>query len=398
MPASALATTTAATATIVFLPLQLLLVLPFHTSASASSTLFIQSANATTNPTAVCNDGSIYRFYASWLASSGTAAPPDAAGRWLIQLQGGGGAASDDDMVLRTYDEDFPDLTTSTHLPDEMEGSGLLSGDTAVSPYASFNRIFLPYCSSDVFLAAQPKNTSAGRNYHFQGQAILLIMSALDFVAVQSATFNVPVNQVVVMGVSAGAIGALTFITAVAHTFPQANLSMVLDSGWFPNYDSFIENNATKGLAYTGADQTAEYCKATFQETIGSVRLPCCAHMLCMLENYIPSNVSVFVISSVYDLYILAYSIENYADQNNGSIGFDDQPPLTFLHQVVCVCVCMCVFVSVSVNVSLPFGWLLCMHVIPRNSCMLSCSPVVWLRRKLYHWHDCLNSSNSSLQ
>ena len=89
----------------------------------------------------LCGDGSDYAFWVN-LAPEGQ--PLD---RIFIGLEGGGVCLFEDDCVPRF--ESSPELFTA--LDGRPEGGGIGSDDPAMSEFANWTRVYLPYCNQDVF-------------------------------------------------------------------------------------------------------------------------------------------------------------------------------------------------------------------------------------------------------
>jgi hypothetical protein len=89
----------------------------------------------------VCGDGSPYAF---WVRLAPEGAPLD---RIVIALEGGGVCLFEDDCSQRLASN--PGLFTAMDgLP---LGDGLVSDDPAVSPFADWTKVYVPYCNQDVF-------------------------------------------------------------------------------------------------------------------------------------------------------------------------------------------------------------------------------------------------------
>jgi hypothetical protein len=86
-----------------------------------------------------CGDGSPFAFQIR-LAPEGE--PLD---RILIGMEGGGVCVFENDCANRS-----PDLFEA--LSDEAYDTGIMSNDPAVSPFANWTKVFLPYCNQDVFI------------------------------------------------------------------------------------------------------------------------------------------------------------------------------------------------------------------------------------------------------
>ncbi|MAQ19868.1 MAG: hypothetical protein CMN30_34325 [Sandaracinus sp.] len=89
----------------------------------------------------LCGDGSGYSF---WIRPAPEGEPLD---RLFIGLQGGGVCIFEDDCTARL--EAAPGLFTAED--DEPLSVALVSDDPEVSPYANWTKVYLPYCTQDVF-------------------------------------------------------------------------------------------------------------------------------------------------------------------------------------------------------------------------------------------------------
>lgn len=92
-------------------------------------------------PGAICGDGSDYSF---WIRPAPEGADLD---RVLIGLQGGGVCVFEEDCGARF--ERAPELFTAED--DEPVSVAMVSDDPAVSPFADWTKVYLPYCNQDVF-------------------------------------------------------------------------------------------------------------------------------------------------------------------------------------------------------------------------------------------------------
>ena len=129
-------------------------------------------------PNAKCNDGTQAVYY---LRGAGPAG--EVVGRkWLIFLHGGGSCTSDEACAERWYDPSagsdgvigfHGNMTTSADPTKNFNGEGLLDFDGVdnsggkppggPNPFIGFNRIMVPYCSSDTY--AGRNTTSRPVNY-----------------------------------------------------------------------------------------------------------------------------------------------------------------------------------------------------------------------------------------
>ena len=124
-------------------------------------------------PTAVCNDGSPGAYYITEAKGhQGHAATRDV---WLIFLQGGGWCWDAASCAARHANE--PGLMSSDAYPPARDATGIFSPDPALSPFATANKVYVPYCSSDAFVGNIGKD-HASAAWHFRGQD--LIAATLD--------------------------------------------------------------------------------------------------------------------------------------------------------------------------------------------------------------------------
>lgn len=116
-------------------------------------------------PYAKCNDDTQATYYLRGAGPDGAVAGR----KWLVFLHGGGACTSDEACAERWYDPNAsPDgfigyhgnMTASTDPTKNFNGEGLLDFDGVDSvpqggtnPFAGFNRIMVPYCSSDSYAA-----------------------------------------------------------------------------------------------------------------------------------------------------------------------------------------------------------------------------------------------------
>ena len=157
-------------------------------------------------PTAVCNDGSAGAYYiAEAHARGGVAAAPRV---WLIFLQGGGWCWDEASCAARYSNE--RGLMSSDGFPPTRNASGIFTRDPAFSPFASANKVYIPYCSSDAFVGNVAKGARRGggaAGWHFRGQD--LVAATLQALRTRARKPLDKGHQVYFGGCSAGARGAL---------------------------------------------------------------------------------------------------------------------------------------------------------------------------------------------
>lgn len=89
---------------------------------------------------------------------------------YIVFLQGGLGCAHNltrcDELM-----EEAPPLFTSTGFPEEIAAYGILSGNAEENTlYNTYNRIYVPYCSMDLYLL---DTQSPGGDLQFRGRPLL---------------------------------------------------------------------------------------------------------------------------------------------------------------------------------------------------------------------------------
>ncbi|CBJ26923.1 expressed unknown protein [Ectocarpus siliculosus] len=196
---------------------------------------------------AVCADGSPGVFYMATNTSSTD---------YVMFIQGGGACAYDEELCDE-YLDDRPQAFTSTGLPDAMNAHGVLSDDPEENPL-----------------------------YRETLQTVLGNVSA-------TAT-------VVLVGSSAGGIGAFNAATWLLESFDQVSeLSVVLDSSFFFDVDGTLGDM----LAPLAADPSMAYSTICAEDFNGG---PCCLQFNCMVQKgYYPTADDrlrgTFVLSTLQD-------------------------------------------------------------------------------------------------
>ncbi|MBL8359919.1 MAG: hypothetical protein JNN18_05465 [Rubrivivax sp.] len=160
---------------------------PGPSALAAPQTAARVQISAADYPYAKCNDDTQATYYLRGAGPDGAVAGR----KWLVFLHGGGGCTSDEGCAERWYDPDgspdgfigFHGNMTASPAPSPLKFVvGLLDfdgvdsvGQGGVNPFAGFNRIMVPYCSSDTYagrnVAARAFNTAAylGRQVTING-------------------------------------------------------------------------------------------------------------------------------------------------------------------------------------------------------------------------------------
>jgi len=176
-------------------------------------------------PNAKCIDGSPAAYYIARNSSST---------RWVVWLEGGGICESLADCQHRARTTLGSSATYRKHIDAPK---GMLSSDPAINPdLHSWNRIYVPYCSGDIWSGTikQPLNpfpqSDGSWTGYFQGHTILE-----DIHAHISMTDNAAATatHAVLTGCSAGGIGTILNCDWFASQFPSADSACRPEAGWF---------------------------------------------------------------------------------------------------------------------------------------------------------------------
>jgi hypothetical protein len=178
-----------------------------------------------------CGDGSPYAFQL-WLAPAGS--PPE---NVVVGMEGGGVCVFENDCASRPADL-FEALSDP---PFEL---GPLSNDPGLNPFASWTKVFLPYCTQDVFIGGGATSDFPSITVHRFGavnvRAALevvrdLVWHELDRESAEG--YRPDRMRVLFGGFSAGAFGTLYNVHFVlddlqwSHTAAYPDAGLALDNG-----------------------------------------------------------------------------------------------------------------------------------------------------------------------
>ena len=179
--------------------------------------------------------------------------------------------AGDHDWLMQTVNPLMTSLSCfngSDALPDlTLEGKDLLS--THDSPFGGHGQVVVPYCSSDLWLGSEdgesrdfPRKVSdneyckcwdtncfsfqpnyPGLQFTFRGKTIF--QSALNTLLEIYSLRETDMQEIVLVGSSAGGLGVLNLAQWVREKFPEAVVRAVVDSSWFVNFRNGINNAFT---------------------------------------------------------------------------------------------------------------------------------------------------------
>ena len=212
-----------------------------------------------------CGDGSPYAFQVQ-LAPEGS--PVE---NVVVGMQGGGVCVFEDDCKNVS-----PDLFEA--LSDEPEQDGPLSSDPSFNPFASWTKVFLPYCTQDVFIGGGA--TSNFPSITVQRYGAIDTRAALQYVRdlvwreldrESAEGYRADRMRVLFGGFSAGGFGTLYNYGYVLddlqwqHTAAYPDASLALDNGQALGVRGLgaIAGSSTPPLGWGATAYLPPYCFAT---------------------------------------------------------------------------------------------------------------------------------------
>ena len=220
-----------------------------------------------------------------------------------------------------------------------VTGRDILDGNCTINPFCNYNKILIPYCSSDVWLGNDQRNfsyllnqkdpqgafmaafdpTNSSLQFTFRGQVIYRsVISEL----LNSTTGDI--EDLVLAGSSAGGLGVINNAQWVIDQVPnETNVSIITDSSWFINFHDGIYHRFN-GTFYGSDTESSTDEENGEAETLLSIistspqcsdvssGSPCCLSLSCMLaaDQYFPvGEIPVLTFFSLYDIYLLADSL-----------------------------------------------------------------------------------------
>ncbi len=212
-----------------------------------------------------CGDGSPYAF---WIRLAPAGSPPE---NVVLQMQGGGVCIFESDCARRSADH-FEALS------DPPGQSGIMSNDPAVSPFADWTKVYLPYCTQDVFIGGGTTSDFPSVTVHRFGG--LNVRAALRYVrdalwreldATTAGGYRPDRVRMLFGGTSAGGFGTLYNYHFVlddlqwAHTAAWPDASLALDNGEALGIASLgvLLTLDTPPLGWGARNLLPPYCHAT---------------------------------------------------------------------------------------------------------------------------------------
>lgn len=195
----------------------------------------------------------------------------------IIFVQGGGACESKENCQKELAIE--PAKFSSRYFPSSIHGDTILSSDPSINPEAhSYVKWLIPYCSQDAYLGSG-NGTVAG----LERAGSLHIQSFLAFF--QGAVQDLVINQLVLAGTSAGAMGLANHmdqVRSVSQKLQVAQLKTILDSSQF----SDTQERDYSLLTSEYVDQNMHPLCSVIDDRNNAVsNLPCCLSIHCLLRH-----------------------------------------------------------------------------------------------------------------
>ena len=231
-----------------------------------------------------------------------------------------------------------------------VEGKDILDSDCSENPtFCDHGHVLVPYCSSDMWLASDnlKRNTSQFSSllkeepcdcwdqscfrynptsedlqFTFRGQTIIQsVLQTLD------RMYNLQIaSEIVLVGSSAGGVGVLNTAQWVRDNYPNVSLKLIDDSSWFINFQESLTQSFRLAVARQNIVGLS-VIEACFDQRLG---YPCCVSPQCLLmerntigEPYIPNNIPLFVLTSLYDIFILSLPLSGLSAERPVGLGID---------------------------------------------------------------------------
>jgi hypothetical protein len=161
---------------------------------------------------AVCGDGGAYSIFVS----------PGDPRKIAFDMMGGGGCWSASSCFV------VPEAWIHP-IPGVFEKSGFVSRDPEKSPVSGFTLVYFPYCTADVHLGTHVADYGPGLKVHHVGA--LNFQKTLAQILKDRIVDLPGASDFVMMGYSAGAIGAMLHVLSVEpHVRNARNKALILDA------------------------------------------------------------------------------------------------------------------------------------------------------------------------
>ena len=109
-----------------------------------------------------------------------------------------------------------------------LYSNGIFEATDELNPLRHWNAVFIPYCTGDLHMGSNPEAHPLGVD---EPQMFVGHENMKRFVAALRDRFPKPMDQVLVIGMSAGGYGTLLAYPLFAEAFPEAHVTLLNDSG-----------------------------------------------------------------------------------------------------------------------------------------------------------------------
>ena len=144
--------------------------------------------------------------------------------KWVIDLQGGGECASQAGCDSHRGTQ----FSSSKYFKKCIDLAHFCTDDDTNPKLRYFNRVFLPYCSQDLWTGTRTTNGKDTFGYYFAGHNILAaVLDELDSAGLTDAT------DIILTGESAGGIGVWPNVDWIAERYPRARVVAAPIAGFY---------------------------------------------------------------------------------------------------------------------------------------------------------------------
>ena len=244
---------------------------------------------------------------------------------------------------LNPYMTSMSTFIKDNRVPKNIEGRDIMDSNKENNPsFYDFNRVIIPYCSSDMWLGNDTRefpniNESGDPQLDFLRKVYKPESQDLQFTFRGSVIFQSIINELmgdglseatdlILAGSSAGGLGVVNNAKWVFEKLDEmTNISIIADSSWFVNFrnniyrrfNGTVENEDDTMNKPTDMQSTKDLLTiiSTSPQCSDTNRgSPCCLSIYCILTSpdYFPGGeIPVIALFSLYDVYLLADSIAN---------------------------------------------------------------------------------------
>jgi hypothetical protein len=163
-------------------------------------------------PDTKCGDGSPYQVFYSKLKSK----------KLAFDFMGGGACWSFFTCIGPTP------MAWVHHIPFLLESGGFVSSDPKRSPVSDYSLLFFPYCSGDVYLGDHTALYGPENSMPMLHQGKRNIEKTLKYLVEKKIISFAEIEDIVVYGYSAGAIGAIYHLNTITPYLTKKTTNKVL--------------------------------------------------------------------------------------------------------------------------------------------------------------------------